>query len=132
MIPSAFDYHAPGTLEEAIGLLAQYPDEGKVMSGGMSLLPVLKLRLGFATQVVDLDRIPDLDFIREADGAIEIGALAREADLEVSPLIAEHLPILIDTSKVIADPLVRNRATVCGNVAHADPEIGRASCRERV
>ncbi len=121
MIPSQFDYHAPETLEEAIGLLERYPEEGKVLTGGMSLLPVMKLRLGYATQIVDLDRIPDLDFIREVDGALEIGALAREADLESSALVTEHFPILVDTSKVIGDPLIRNRATVCGNIAHADP-----------
>lgn len=121
MIPSRFDYHAPTTLDEAIGLLAKFPDDGKVLSGGMSLLPVLKLRLGYATQLVDLNRIPDLDYIREAGGVLEIGALAREVDLERSDLVRERLPILADTSKVIADPIVRNRATVCGNVAHADP-----------
>ncbi len=121
MIPSRFDYHAPGTLEEAIGLLERHPEDGKVLSGGMSLLPVLKLRLGYSTQLIDINRIPDLDFIRETDGALEIGALAREADLESSPLVADRFPILVDTSRVIADPLVRNRATVCGNIAHADP-----------
>lgn len=121
MIPSRFDYHAPTTLDEAIGLLAKFPDDGKVLSGGMSLLPVLKLRLGYATQLVDLNRIPDLDYIRETDGVLEIGALVREVDLERSDLVRSRLPILVDTSKVIADPIVRNRATVCGNVAHADP-----------
>lgn len=121
MIPSRFDYHAPTTLEEAIDLLGKHTEDGKVLSGGMSLLPVLKLRMGYATQLVDINRIPDLDFIRETDGVLEIGALAREADLETSDLVRDRFPILIDTSKVIADPLVRNRATVCGNVAHADP-----------
>jgi carbon-monoxide dehydrogenase medium subunit len=121
MIPSQFDYHAPATLEEAIGLLEQYPDEAKVLSGGMSLLPILKLRLGYATQLVDLGRIPDLAYVREENGHIEIGGATREVDVERSELLAATLPILIDTTKVIADPLVRNRATVGGNLAHGDP-----------
>ncbi len=121
MIPAPFDYHAPATLEEAIDLLREGGDEAKVLSGGMSLLPVLKLRLGYVTHLVDIGRIAGLDFIREADGHLEIGALVREVDLERSDLVAQRLPILVDTSRVIADPLVRNRATVAGNVAHADP-----------
>lgn len=121
MIPSSFDYHAPGSLDEALALLREHPGEAKVLSGGMSLLPLLKLRLGYATHLVDIGRIPDLDFIREADGRLEIGAMVREADLETSAIVAERLPILVDTTKVIADPLVRNRATVAGNLAHGDP-----------
>ena len=121
MIPSAFDYHAPGTLDEAVALLERLGDEAKVLSGGQSLLPLLKLRLGDAGHLVDIGRIPGLTGITEADGYLRIGGAAREADLERSDLIREKYPILLDTAAVIADPLVRNRATVGGNLAHGDP-----------
>ncbi len=121
MIPSAFDYHAPGTLEEAVALLERHGDEAKVLSGGQSLLPLLKLRLGDAGHLVDIGRIPGLTGITEADGYLRIGGATREADLERSDLVREKYPILLDTAAVIADPLVRNRATVGGNLAHGDP-----------
>ncbi len=121
MIPSAFDYHAPGTLEEAVALLERHGDEAKVLSGGQSLLPLLKLRLGDAGHLVDIGRIPGLSGITEADGYLRIGGATREADLERSDLVREKYPILLDTAAVIADPLVRNRATVGGNLAHGDP-----------
>ena len=121
MIPSAFDYHAPGTLDEAVALLQRLGDEAKVLSGGQSLLPLLKLRLGDAGHLVDIGRIPGLTGIAEADGYLRIGGATREADLERSDLIREKYPILLDTAAVIADPLVRNRATVGGNLAHGDP-----------
>ena len=121
MIPSAFDYHAPGTLDEAVALLERLGDEAKVLSGGQSLLPLLKLRLGDAGHLVDIGRIPGLTGITEADGYLRIGSAAREADLERSDLIRDKYPILLDTAVVIADPLVRNRATVGGNLAHGDP-----------
>ena len=121
MIPSAFDYHAPGTLDEAVALLERLGDEAKVLSGGQSLLPLLKLRLGDAGHLVDIGRIPGLTGIREADGYLRIGGATREADLERSDLVREKYPILLDTAAVIADPLVRNRATVGGNLAHGDP-----------
>ena len=121
MIPSAFDYHAPGTLEEAIALLQQHGEEAKVLSGGQSLLPLLKLRLGFSTQLVDIGRIPGLAYIKEEDGVLRIGGATLESALERSDLIRSKYPILYDTTVVIADPLVRNRATVGGNLAHGDP-----------
>ncbi len=121
MIPSAFDYHAPGTLDEAVALLDRLGDEAKVLSGGQSLLPLLKLRLGDAGHLVDIGRIPGLTGIGEAAGYLRIGGATREADLERSDLVREKYPILLDTAAVIADPLVRNRATVGGNLAHGDP-----------
>ena len=121
MIPSAFDYHAPGTLDEAVALLERLGDEAKVLSGGQSLLPLLKLRLGDAGHLVDIGRIPGLTGIAEADGCLRIGGATREAELERSDLIRAKYPILLDTAAVIADPLVRNRATVGGNLAHGDP-----------
>ena len=120
MIPPQFDYHAPGSLDEALGLLGSL-DDAKVMSGGQSLLPMLKLRLASPANIVDIGRIPGLDTLAEEDGFLCIGALVTETQLEESAVVAERYPILLDTAKVIADPLVRNRATICGNVAHGDP-----------
>ena len=120
MIPPQFDYHAPGSLEEALALLGRL-DDAKVMSGGQSLLPMLKLRLASPANIVDIGRIPGLDAITESPSFLRIGALVTETALEDSAVVAERYPILLDTAKVIADPLVRNRATICGNVAHGDP-----------
>ena len=120
MIPPQFDYHAPGSLEEALGLLGSL-DDAKVMSGGQSLLPMLKLRLATPANIVDIGRIPGLDSIGEEGGYLRIGALVTETALEENATVAARYPILLDTAKVIADPLVRNRATICGNVAHGDP-----------
>jgi carbon-monoxide dehydrogenase medium subunit len=121
MIPPPFDYHAPKTLPEALDLLGRFGDEAKVLSGGQSLLPLLKLRFAQPAHLVDIGRIPGLDYIKEEGGFLRIGALVREAALEASPLVREKYPILADTASVIADPLVRNLATVAGNLAHGDP-----------
>lgn len=121
MIPAPFDYHAPGSLAEAIGLLQQHGDEAKVLSGGQSLLPLLKLRLASTVHLVDIGRIPGLEYIKEEGGYLKIGGRTRESALERSDVIKAKYPILHDTAQVIADPLVRNRATVGGNLAHADP-----------
>ncbi|HEU4351263.1 MAG TPA: xanthine dehydrogenase family protein subunit M [Burkholderiales bacterium] len=121
MIPAPFDYHRPGTLDEAIGLLARYGAEAKVLSGGMSLLPTLKLRLGSYAHLVDINRIPGLEYIQEERGLLRIGAGTRQATLERSELIRTKYPILGDAVPMIADPLVRNRATLGGNLANGDP-----------
>ncbi|MFQ6024094.1 MAG: FAD binding domain-containing protein [Acidiferrobacterales bacterium] len=121
MIPAAFDYHAPNTLAEAVALLERYGEAAKVLSGGQSLLPLLKLRLGYADHLVDIGRVPGLEYIKEEDGYLKIGGATREAALERADLIRSKYPILMDTALVIADPLVRNRATVGGNLAHGDP-----------
>jgi carbon-monoxide dehydrogenase medium subunit len=121
MIPAPFDYHRPSSLDEAIGLLEQHGEQAKVLSGGMSLLPTLKLRLGFFAHLVDINRIPGLDGIREEGGSLRIGAMTRQAALERSELIRRKYPILGDAVPLIADPLVRNRGTVGGNVANGDP-----------
>ena len=121
MIPASFDYHAPTSLSDAIALLQQHGDQAKVLSGGQSLLPLLKLRVGAAGHLVDIGRIPGLEYIKEEDGFLKIGGRTREAALERSDIIKTKYPILYDTALVIADPLVRNRATVGGNLAHADP-----------
>ena len=121
MIPASFDYHAPKTLEEALALLQTHRDDVKVLSGGQSLLPLLKLRLGSAGHLVDIGRIPGLEYVEERDGALAIGGRTRESALEHSDLVREKYPLLADTAAVIADPLVRNLATVGGNLAHGDP-----------
>jgi aerobic carbon-monoxide dehydrogenase medium subunit len=121
MIPAPFDYHRPGTLDEAIGLLARYGADAKVLSGGMSLLPAMKLRLGSYTHLVDINRIPGLEYIKEDEGVLRIGAGTRQATLERSELIRTKYLILGDAVPMIADPLVRNRATIGGNLANGDP-----------
>lgn len=121
MIPSSFDYHAPGDLAEALALLAQYGDDAKVLSGGQSLLPLLKLRLGEAGHLIDINRIPGLEYIREEGDHLAIGGRTRESAIERSELIAGSYPLLADAAAVVADPLVRNLATLGGNLAHGDP-----------
>src|SRR5438874_8540177 len=121
MIPAAFAYHAPKSLTEATALLAKLGDGAKVLSGGQSLIPLMKLRLTSPPHVVDINGIQGLAYLKEADGFLRIGALTRESDLDESELIRTRYPLLHDTCKVIADPLVRNMATVGGNLAHADP-----------
>jgi aerobic carbon-monoxide dehydrogenase medium subunit len=121
MIPPSFEYYAPTTAEEAIGLLQQLGPEAKILSGGMSLIPLMRLRLAAPRYLIDINRIAGLAEIKETDGFLRIGALAREAELERSALVRSKYPILVETAAVIGDPLVRNRATVGGNLAHADP-----------
>ncbi len=121
MIPRSFEYSAPGTLDEAVSLLQKLGPDAKILSGGQSLIPMMKLRLASPPHIIDINCIPGLDYISEVDGTLRIGALVRESDLERSTLVKSRCPILIDTSSVIADPLVRNQATVCGNLAHGDP-----------
>src|SRR5207245_1169750 len=121
MIPAAFEYHAPSTIDEATALLAKLGEDAKILSGGQSLIPLMKLRLASPTPLVDINGIPGLSGIREDDGFLRIGALTRESELEESELVRTRYPLLHDTSRVIADPLVRNLATVAGNLAHGDP-----------
>jgi aerobic carbon-monoxide dehydrogenase medium subunit len=121
MIPASFDYHSPQTLDEALAFLQSHPDDAKVLSGGQSLLPLLKLRLGSAGHLVDIGRIPGLEYIKEEGGVLKIGGRTRESALEHSELIQTKYPLLAETAAVIADPLVRNMATVGGNLAHGDP-----------
>ena len=121
MIPAAFAYHSPKSLNEATALLAKLGDGAKVLSGGQSLIPLMKLRLTSPPHVVDINGIPGLAYLKEVDGFLRIGALTRESDLDGSELIRTRYPLLHDTCKVVADPLVRNLATVAGNLAHGDP-----------
>jgi aerobic carbon-monoxide dehydrogenase medium subunit len=121
VIPPSFEYYAPTTEEEAIRLLKQFGPEAKILSGGMSLIPLMKLRLAAPRYLIDINRLSHLAYIQEADGFLRIGALTREAELESSELLRSKYPILVETASVIGDPLVRNRATVGGNLAHGDP-----------
>ncbi len=120
MIPPAFDYVVPKTLNEAVALLGQNP-EAKILAGGHSLIPMMKFRLASPALLVDLNRLAGLAYLREEGGWLKIGAMTREADLDRSDLIHKKYPLLADTAKTIADPVVRNMATVGGNLAHADP-----------
>jgi carbon-monoxide dehydrogenase medium subunit len=120
MIPPPFEYVAPKTLAEAVALLGKNPD-AKILSGGHSLLPMMKFRLAAPPLLVDINRVDGLNYIREEGGWLKIGGLTRESDLERSALVQEKYPLLADTARVVADPLVRNMATVAGNLAHADP-----------
>jgi carbon-monoxide dehydrogenase medium subunit len=126
MIPAAFEYFAPASLGEATALLAKLGEDAKILSGGQSLIPMMKLRLATPQHIVDINGIPGLSYIRETGGALgggvlAIGALTRESDLEESEIVRTRYPLLHDTCKVIADPLVRNLATIGGNLAHGDP-----------
>jgi carbon-monoxide dehydrogenase medium subunit len=122
MIPPAFDYAAPTSLNDAIALLGQNP-EAKILAGGHSLLPMMKFRLATPPFLIDLTKLNELSYIKEdAERAwLKIGAMTREADIDHSALVKEKYPLLADTAKMIADPLVRNMATIGGNLAHADP-----------
>jgi carbon-monoxide dehydrogenase medium subunit len=121
MIPAPFDYHAPKTLDEAIALLGRLGDTAKILAGGQSLIPAMRFRLAAPDTLVDISRIRDLAYVEERGDHLAIGAMTREYALEASPVVAASYPLLLDTARVIADPLVRNKATVGGNLAHADP-----------
>jgi carbon-monoxide dehydrogenase medium subunit len=121
MIPPAFEYLRPKTIPEAVAMLQQHGDEAKILSGGQSLIPMMKLRLARPAYLIDINRISGMAYIKEDDGFLKIGGLTREAELESSPLIHSKYPLLLDTAHVIADPQVRNLATVGGNLAHGDP-----------
>ena len=121
MIPPSFEYLRPKTIPEAVALLQQHGDEAKILSGGQSLIPMMKLRLARPGYLIDINRISGLSYVKEDGGFLKIGGLTREAELEGSPVVRSRYPILLDTAHVIADPQVRNLATVGGNLAHGDP-----------
>ncbi|HEX3091733.1 MAG TPA: xanthine dehydrogenase family protein subunit M [Candidatus Angelobacter sp.] len=121
MIPPAFEYLRPKTIPEAVALLQQHGDDAKILSGGQSLIPMMKLRLARPGFLVDINSITGLSYIKEEGGFLKIGGLTREAELEASSVVRQKYPLLMDTAAVIADPQVRNMATVGGNLAHGDP-----------
>jgi carbon-monoxide dehydrogenase medium subunit len=123
MYPSRFAYDAPTSVNEAVAILDRSNGEAKVLAGGQSLIPMLKLRFASPERIVDLNNIQGLDYIRQdADGTLHIGALARHEDIEYSDLIAETQPTLAAAASLVADPLVRTRGTFVGSVCHADPQ----------
>ncbi len=121
MIPDKFEYFAPKTVAEAVGLLKTHGSDAKALAGGHSLIPLMKLRLAAPRYLVDLNGIAEMAYIKEADGVLRIGAMTRHADLETSDLIRSRYALLADTARVISDPLVRNMGTIGGSLAHADP-----------
>jgi aerobic carbon-monoxide dehydrogenase medium subunit len=121
MIPGEFNYYSPTTLPEAVALLQEHGDDAKILAGGQSLIPAMRFRLAMPEVLIDINGVDGLDYLRESNGHLAIGAMLRESSLEESALVQEKYPLLADAARVIADPLVRNRATVGGNLAHADP-----------
>lgn len=121
MIPGSFTYHAPTTMDDALALLDSLGDDAKILAGGQSLIPAMRFRLAIPEHLIDIGGLEGLDYLREEGGFLCIGAMTRESALDDSKLIQQRYPLLADTARVIADPLVRNLATVGGNIAHADP-----------
>lgn len=121
MIPAAFEFHRPRSLQEAVRLLAAKGDEAKVLAGGHSLLPLMKLRLAKPAALIDLGRIPELAAIREADGAVRIGPMATHAAIAASEVVRRRFTALSEAAALIGDPQVRHRGTLGGGLAHADP-----------
>jgi aerobic carbon-monoxide dehydrogenase medium subunit len=121
VIPGAFDYHRPASLDDVVALLTQHRDEGRLLAGGHSLIPMMKLRLANPSHLIDLRGVAELEGIEEADGAIRIGAMTTQAEVIASELLATRVPILRETALQVADPQVRYCGTIGGNVANGDP-----------
>jgi aerobic carbon-monoxide dehydrogenase medium subunit len=122
MYPGRFEYEAPTSLDEALAALDRYGDEAKVLAGGQSLIPLMKLRFASPTALVDINRVPGLDGLAEEEGELRIGALVRHKDCERSSLLRGRFGVLGDAAPQISDPIVRNLGTVAGSLAHADPQ----------
>lgn len=121
MIPAPFDYKRAGSAAEAISLIGEHGDDAKFLAGGHSLLPLMKLRLAQPSVLVDIGRVTDLSYIRDAGDHIAIGALTRHADVETSGVLKQHIPLLAHAASHVGDPQVRHRGTIGGSIAHADP-----------
>ena len=121
MIPREFDYHAPQTLPDALGLLAQLGDEAKLLAGGHSLLPMMKMRFAQPGHLIDLGRIRELKGIREEAGTLRIGAMTTQNELIWSKLLQDRCPLLVEAARLIADPQVRYKGTIGGDISHGDP-----------
>jgi len=119
--PAKFAYHAPSSLDEALSLLQRYGGEARVLAGGQSLIPMMNFRLAAPAALVDLNRLPDLDYIKHENGVVRIGAMTRQRKLEFSPVIAERLPLLRDAIRLVGHLPTRSRGTIGGSLAHADP-----------
>ena len=121
MYPATFEYHRASTIDDALALLACYPDDGKLIAGGHSLLPVMKLRFAQPAHLIDIRRVPELAGIREADGALRIGATTTHATVASSGVVRSRVPVLAEAAGRIGDAQVRNMGTIGGSLAHADP-----------
>jgi aerobic carbon-monoxide dehydrogenase medium subunit len=121
MIPAAFDYERAESVEQAVELLGQHGEDAKIVAGGHSLLPLMKLRLARPSVLIDIDRLSDLEYVREAGDMVEIGALTRMYQLVDDPVLAEHNPLVAYAAGQVGDPQVRHRATIGGSIAHGDP-----------
>ncbi len=121
MFPAQFDYRPARSVDEAIAALAQYGDDARVLAGGQSLIPAMRFRLARPAVLVDINPIAELAYLNEGDGALQVGATARDFALEVSPTIAQRYQLIADTSAVVADPVVRQMGTVVGSLCHNDP-----------
>ncbi len=121
MIPAAFDYVRAGSAEEALSALGEHGDEAKLLAGGHSLVPLMKLRLATPAVLVDVGRVDDLKYIRDGGDHVAIGALTRHRDVETSPLLRADVPILAHATSHVGDPQVRHRGTIGGSIAHGDP-----------
>jgi CO/xanthine dehydrogenase FAD-binding subunit len=121
MKPPPFDYADPRTVAEAVSLLARHEGEAKILSGGQSLIPLLNMRLARPSLLIDIAKVPDLDYVREADGGLAIGAMTRQRTVEFSPVVRKRHPLLHAATLLIAHPQNRNQGTVGGSLAHADP-----------
>ncbi|MGH9287458.1 MAG: FAD binding domain-containing protein [Acidimicrobiales bacterium] len=121
MIPAAFDYQRASSVDEAVGLLSEHGDDAKLIAGGHSLLPLMKLRLAAPAVLIDIGRLEDLSYVRSEDGQVRIGALCRHHDLATSDELREQAPLLAHIAGQIGDPQVRHRGTIGGSIAHGDP-----------
>ncbi len=121
MKPAPFEYFDPRTVEEAVSLLREHGDEAKILAGGQSLMPLLNMRMARPEAVIDLSRVEGLDYIRESDGTIAVGAMTSKRAVERSELVEDRQPLLHAATRWIAHPQIRNRGTVGGSMAHADP-----------
>ncbi|MGZ5306037.1 MAG: FAD binding domain-containing protein [Actinomycetota bacterium] len=121
MLPSRFEYHRPATLAEALALLATYGEDAKVLAGGQSLIPMMKLRFASPDHLIDVNRIAGLDAISDGEGGLKIGALVRHNQLAASDVVSARYPTIAVAAPQIADPLVRNLGTIGGSLSHADP-----------
>jgi aerobic carbon-monoxide dehydrogenase medium subunit len=121
MIPAAFDYQRAQTVDEAVSLLSQNGDDAKLLAGGHSLLPLMKLRLAAPSLLIDIGRLSDLSYVREDGDDVVIGALTRHRDLEISDVLHRQAPVLAHVAGQVGDPQVRHRGTIGGSVAHGDP-----------
>ncbi|HLW45925.1 MAG TPA: FAD binding domain-containing protein, partial [Acidimicrobiales bacterium] len=121
MIPASFEYRRADSVEQALGWLAEDPDSTKLLAGGHSLLPLMKLRLATPSVLVDVGRLTDLSYVRDAGDHVAIGALTRHRDLEVSEVALAQVPLLAHVAGQVGDPQVRHRGTIGGSLSHGDP-----------